>query len=128
MFVPQVSAEDGNETSGIRLPVIQAPLGTYMGWNLRDPRIGAPDELFSMVGSYIKFPSTRAEREKTRDPRKSIEELYQNRDDYLRKITAAARSLAQGGYVLERDITKIVDKAAAQWDYTMGSSGRTAAR
>ena len=31
MFVPQVNAEDGNETSGIRLPVIQAPLGTYIG-------------------------------------------------------------------------------------------------
>jgi Alpha/beta hydrolase domain len=128
MFVPQVNAEDGNETSGIRLPVIQAPLGSYMGWNLRDPKIGAPDELFSMVGSYIQFPRTRAERQKTGDPRKSIEELYQNRDDYLQKITASARRLAKGGYVLERDISKIVEKAAAQWDYTMGSSGRTAAR
>jgi len=128
MFVPQVNAEDGNETSGIRLPVIQAPLGTYMGWNLRDPKIGAPDELFSMVGSYLQFPGTRVERQKTGDPRKSIEELYRNRDDYLQKITASALSLAKGGYVLERDIPKIVEKAAAQWDYTMGSSGRTAAR
>ena len=48
-----------------------------------------------MVGSYLQFPGTRAERQKTGDPRKSIEELYQNRDDYLQKITAAARSLAK---------------------------------
>src|SRR5579859_1581161 len=33
-LVPQVDA-DGNETSGIRMPDIQAPLGTYTGWNMR---------------------------------------------------------------------------------------------
>jgi hypothetical protein len=116
MFVPQVSAEDGNETSGIRLPVIQVPLGTYAGWNLRDPKIGAPDELFSMVGSYIRFPRTKAEREKTGDPRKSIEERYRGREEYLSRLSTAAKSLAQAGYVLERDIPKIVAQAAAQWD------------
>jgi hypothetical protein len=128
VLVPQVNPEDGNETSGIRLPVVEAPLGTFTGWNLRDPKIGAPDELFSMVGSYLQFPGTRAERQKIGDPRRSIEELYPNRNVYLEKITAAARNLARQGYVLGQDIPKIVENAAAQWDYTMGSSGRTAAR
>jgi hypothetical protein len=36
-LVPQVDA-DGNELGGIRLPEIVAPLATYTGWNLRDPR------------------------------------------------------------------------------------------
>jgi hypothetical protein len=119
MFVPQVDPQDGNETSGIRLPVIQAPLGTYAGWNLRDPKIGAPDELYSMVGSYLQFPRTKAEREKSGDPRQSIEERYAGRADYLAKITAAAKGLAKAGYVLERDIPKMVEKAGAQWDYIM---------
>ncbi len=32
-MLPQVNA-DGNETSGVRMPDIQAPLGTFTGWNL----------------------------------------------------------------------------------------------
>jgi hypothetical protein len=118
MFVPQVDP-DGNETSGIRLPVIQVPLGTYTGWNLRDPKIGAADELYSMVGSYIAFPRTKDERESRADARKSVQERYVSRDEYLKRITEAARRLAKDRYVLEADIPKIVEKAGAQWDYTM---------
>src|SRR5262249_12380454 len=67
-MVAQVNG-DGNETSGIRMPDVQAPLGTFAGWNLRTPQIGAPDELFSMVGSFIPFARTKTEREKSGDPR-----------------------------------------------------------
>lgn len=125
MFVPQVDS-DGNETSGIRLPVIQAPLGTYTGWNLRDPKIGAPDELYSMVGSYIVFPRTKQERESRHDPRKSIQERYASRDEYLQKISEAAGKLAKDRFVLERDISKIIEKAAFQWDHTMGAQPASA--
>ena len=119
MFVPQVD-RDGNETSGIRLPVIQVPLGTYSGWNLRDPTIGAPDELYSMVGSYIAFPRTKAGKGK---PRRSDEHPFRSGTRIARSICRrsqqAARQLAADRYVLERDIPRIVEKAAAQWDYTM---------
>ena len=108
---------DGNETSGIRLPVIQAPLASYMGWNLRAPEIGAPKELYSMRGSYVAFPRTKAERVKKGDPRLSMEERYANREEYLERITKAARELAGEGYVLSRDMAGIVDQAAEQWDY-----------
>ena len=54
MLVPQVDT-DGNETSGVRGPLLEWPLGTYTGWNLRAKEIGAPDELYSMVGSWIPF-------------------------------------------------------------------------
>ncbi len=116
MLVPQVEG-DGNETSGIRLPVIQAPLASYMGWNLRAPEIGAPKELYSMRGSYVAFPRTKAERVKKGDPRLSMEERYANREEYLERITKAARELAGEGYVLSRDMAGIVDQAAEQWDY-----------
>jgi hypothetical protein len=125
-LVPQVSARDGNETSGIRLPVIQVPLATYTGWNLRHPDLGAPDELFSMVGSYIPFTRTRDERVRTGDPRPSMEELYKDRQEYVARLSAVARRLAADGYVLERDVTAIVEQAAAQWDYHM--NGVTAVR
>ena len=118
MKVPQVDG-DGNETSGIRLPVIRVPLATYTGWNLRDPSIGAPKELYSMRGSYIPFSRTKAEREKTGDPRLSMEERYGSRKEYVSRLEEEARKLAEEGYVLKRDVPLIVEQAAEQWDHYM---------
>jgi hypothetical protein len=119
-LLPQVDM-DGNETSGIRLPDVQVPLATHAGWNLRAASIGAPDELLSMVGSYIPFARTKAEREKTRDPRPSIEERYKSKEEYLARVRAAAEQLAKSRYVLESDVTAILEKAAAQWDHRMAA-------
>lgn len=116
VLVPQVD-RDGNETAGIRMPELQIPLATYTGWNLRARELGAPDELYSMAGSWIPFPKTKAEREERRDPRLSIEERYATREEYLQKIGAAARVLVQQGYLLDRDVAAIVERSAAEWDY-----------
>jgi hypothetical protein len=115
-LVPQVNL-DGNETSGIRMPEIQVPLASYTGWNLRSPKIGAPDQLFSMAGSSIPFPLNKAQREGRKDPRTSIEERYPTKRDYLEKITAAAQQLVKDGYLLDRDIINLRDRAAQEWDY-----------
>jgi hypothetical protein len=114
MFVPQVD-RDGNETSGIRMPAIQAPLGTYTGWNLRSEDIGSPDELNSMIGSFIPFAKTKEDREKSGDPRPSIAERYASREEYLKRYEAAARDLAKSGYLLEGDIPRILDQGAKEW-------------
>ena len=82
------------------MPEIQAPLATYTGWNLRAQEIGAPDELFSMQGSWIPFARTKAEREKAGDPRLSIAERYAGRDEYLSKFEAAAKALVTAGFLL----------------------------
>jgi len=115
VLVAQVDA-DGNETSGVRMPDIQAPLGTYAGWNLRAPDLGAPDEMFSMVGSYIPFARTKTEREKTKDPRPSVEERYKGREEYLKRVESAAKNLVAGGYLLDQDVPKLVERGAAEWD------------
>jgi hypothetical protein len=115
-LVPQVD-QDGNETSGIRMPEIQVPLASYTGWNLRIPAIGAPEELFSMVGSWIPFPRTAAERETRKDPRLSIQERYPNKRVYLEKITDAALRLEKQGFLLDGDVAKMRDRAASEWDY-----------
>jgi len=116
VLVPQVNM-DGNETAGIRMPEIAVPLGTYTGWNMRDEKIGAPDEMFDMVGSWIPFSFTKAQREAKKDPRPSIEERYKGREDYLAKIRASADGLAAAGYLLSADIEKIVARSAQEWDY-----------
>lgn len=120
ILLPQVDG-DGNETSGIRMPEVQVPLATYTGWSLRAPDIGAPEEMFSMQGSFIPFFRTRAERELHHDPRPSIEERYSGRSHYLEKIEAAARHLAAGGYLLAGDVPLVVEHSATEWDYLTGA-------
>lgn len=115
VLVPQVDS-DGNETAGIRSPVVQAPLATYTGWNLRSPSIGAPEEIYSMVGATFFLAKNKAERQKKNDPRPSIEERYAGKQDYLDKYTAAARQLAKEGYLLESDIPRLVELGAKYWD------------
>jgi len=116
LLLPQVD-QDGNETAGIRMPELAVPLATYAGWNMRAKEIGAPDEMYSMVGSFIPFAKTKSEREQKHDPRPSIEERYSNRAEYLQLVGSAARRLAQNGYLLDRDVPALVDHSAAEWDY-----------
>jgi hypothetical protein len=120
-LVPQVNP-DGNETSGIKMPEIQVPLASNTGWNLRSPKIGASDELFTQAGSWIPFPPNKAERENRKDPRASIEERYQSKNDYLDKITAAAQQLVQAGLLLDRDLPFLRNRAAKEWDYALTST------
>jgi hypothetical protein len=115
-LVPQVD-RDGNDVGGIRMPEIQVPLGTYTGWNLRAPEIGAPEELYSMQGSWIPFAKTRKEREEAGDPRLSIAERYASREDYLAKFEAAGKALVAAGFLLGSDMPQLLRRGAAEWDY-----------
>ena len=117
-LVPQVN-QDGNETVGIRLPEVAVPLATYTGWNLRDAKIGAPDEIQSMVGSFIPFARTKAERERSGDPRLSIEERYKSKEEFLAQVEAATKPLIAKHLLLERDAQRIKEKASARWDSLM---------
>jgi hypothetical protein len=115
-LVPQVNA-DGNETSGVRMPDIQVPLASNIGWNLRSPKIGAPDQLFTQAGSAIPFALTKADREARHDPRLSIAERYPTQDDYLERISAAAENLIRDGYLLGRDRANVRALAVREWKY-----------
>lgn len=70
VLVPAVDA-DGNEVAGVRAPMVQAPLGTYTGWNLRGRGFGH-GAMFRFEGSYLPFPDTVQERAAMRDPRAAI--------------------------------------------------------
>jgi hypothetical protein len=108
---------DGNELAGIRLPEIAVPLATYTGWNLRDPQIGAPDELAGMAGSYLPFPRTREQRARAGDPRASIAERYAGKAQFLGLFAEAAIDLMREGYLLPEDLSSLLDRAAEHWDY-----------
>ena len=120
ILVPQVDA-DGNELAGIKMPEVAVPLATYTGWNLFNAESGPTALLSSMQGSYISMPRTRADRERTRDPRLSVEERYRDRDDYLSRVTAAANDLVKQGYLLEGDVPSVVQQAQKHWDLVSAS-------
>jgi Alpha/beta hydrolase domain len=115
LLVPQVD-QDGNELAGIRLPDIVVPLATYTGWNFRKPAIGAPNELYPLLGSYVPFAGTKSERERVRDPRQSIEERYPTRERYLELVQDAGAALVKDHYLLANDLPGLVEHAGEHWD------------
>ena len=115
VLVPQVDA-DGNERDGVRLPEIVVPLGTYTGWNLRDPLIGASTQRVSFEGSFIPFARTQDERRKAGDPRKSIEERYANREDYLDRFGHAVDALIGQRWLLPEDRAALMSRGREEWD------------
>jgi hypothetical protein len=115
VLVPQVD-DDGNERDGVRLPEIVVPLGSYTGWNLRDPSIGAPGQRVSFEGSYIPFARTAGERRQARDPRKSIQERYGSREDYLDRYGHALEDLIGQRWILPEDRAALMLRGRQEWD------------
>ncbi len=111
-LVPQVD-DAGNEIGGLQSLELAAPLATYTGWSPYNP--------ISSQGSYIPFARTRAEREASGDSRPSIEERYDNREQYLGLIAGAGVELVDTGYILAQDLPVIIKNAGRHWDYLMSS-------
>ena len=104
--VPAIG-KDGNERGTLNLPAISVPVASYTSWNLRDASIGAEGELLSLQGAYIPLPRTKAQRTAAKDPRPSLEELYEGYADYEQKYLAAAEKLLQDRYLLAEDLPRL---------------------
>lgn len=110
VLVPKVDA-DGNDVAGLRRPDdLGAPLGTHTGWNHRRDGFRAAD-LCGLTGSYVPFARTRAEREAAGDPRRSLEERYPNKAQYVNQVTQAANDLAARRLLLQEDVQRIQQTA-----------------
>jgi hypothetical protein len=107
---------DGNDRGGIRLPAVALPLGTYTGWNLRRPEVGAPDKLARWSGSFIPFAPTAAAQRASGDPRLALEARYASRADYERRSAAAAAALVDQRFLLARDVPEIAARAGAFYE------------
>ena len=111
VLVPRVDA-DGNDVAGLRSVTLQAPLGTYTGWNLR--RAGfAEDEECGLTGSFIPFARTKAERDVRGDPRRSLEERYGDHAGYVAAVRAAAQPLVAERLLLPADADLLIAQAQA---------------
>jgi hypothetical protein len=110
-LVPRVNA-DGNEMSGIASVLHQAPLGTYLGWNIQASGF-FKGQICGFQGGYVPFAATRADRVASGDPRLSIQERYGTQEGYVCAVRRAAETLVRDRYLLRTDADRLVTEAAA---------------
>jgi hypothetical protein len=106
-LVPKVN-EDGIDITGVRLPDIAVPLGTYTGWNLM---ASAPRDECSAMGSFIPFAKSRADRIAAGDPRPSLEERYGTHSRYVKAVETAAQRMLSERLLLPEDASAYVEAA-----------------
>jgi hypothetical protein len=108
MLVPRVD-KDGNEIGGIPTVLNDAPLGTYLGWNITagpgdaqyEGRPFHAGQVCNYVGGMVPFAKTKAQRMASNDPRLSLEERYQNSHaGYVAAVKKAADNASCKGYLL----------------------------
>jgi hypothetical protein len=120
VLVPQVNA-DGNDVSGIRLPELAVPLGTYAGWNITVPQLNELRYLSGLVGGFEPFARTKAQRDASGDSRLSIAERYTGRPDYLDKMKRAADDLVRQRFLRVEDVPAVLQSAERIWNAIVGS-------
>jgi hypothetical protein len=105
-MVPMVDS-DGNELGGVPTVLRDAPLGTYLGWNVTTGP-GQPSfnnqpfhagQVCNYVGGMVPFAKTKAQRIANSDPRPSLEERYGTHDGFVAAVRKAADNAACGDYL-----------------------------
>jgi hypothetical protein len=114
VLVPR-SGADGNDRGTLLPPEVAVPLATYTGWNLRRRDAGAEGMLASLVGSFLPFSRTRAERETVGDPRPSIEETYGSYEEYRKRFGAVCEDLVRRRYLLQEDANRLLAGREKFW-------------
>ncbi|WP_342364264.1 alpha/beta hydrolase domain-containing protein [Terrarubrum flagellatum] len=110
--VPQVDS-DGIDVAGIRNVYLEAPIGTYTGWNLfRKERF--EDGFCNFSGSFIPFARTKQERLDAGDPRLSLEERYPTPQAYAEAVKKAATALVGKRFLLQEDADLLIGQASTE--------------
>ena len=114
MFAPRVDA-DGNELGGVPVVLRDAPLGTYLGWNITADGAASfhRGQICNYVGGMLPFARTRAEREASGDPRRSLQERYGSHDGYIDAVRSAAARAMAAGLLLPEDALALIAAARA---------------
>ena len=114
MLAPRVDA-DGNELGGVPVVLLDAPLGTYLGWNITagGARPFHAGQICNYVGGMLPFARTAQERQAAGDPRLSLEERYGNHAGYVAAVRKAADRAQTEGFLLPADAARLIQAAEA---------------
>ena len=112
MYAPKVDG-DGNEYGGVPVVLLDAPLGTYMGWNITagGARPFHQGQICNYVGGMIPFAKTAQERQSNSDPRPSVEERYVNHEGYVEAVKKATTRAIRAGFLLKDDANRLINEA-----------------
>lgn len=108
-YVPKVD-KDGNEIAGTASVLHQAPLATYLGWNVTASGF-AKGRICGFNGGAVPFAKTRAARLASGDPRLSIEERYGTLEGYVCVVRAAAERMVADRLLLRGDADRTIREA-----------------
>jgi hypothetical protein len=108
-LVPKVN-EFGIDMGGLNQPIVEHPVATLTGWNLRREDFTEGD-LCDLTGMTVPLFNTEAEQLAAGDPRPSVEELYGNHRGYVNDIRTAARVLRAQRLMLTDDVHTVVQEA-----------------
>ena len=111
MMAPRVDA-DGNEMGGVPVVLRDAPLGTYLGWNITAGGFHQ-GKICNYAGGMIPFARTQADRVASGDPRLSLQERYGDHAGYVAAVRAAAANAVAQGFLLPADADALIAQAAA---------------
>jgi len=114
MLAPKVDA-DGNELGGVPVVLHDAPLGTYLGWNVTagGERPFHAGQICNYVGGMLPFARSAAERQANGDSRLSLEERYGSHEGYVDAVKRAAARAVKEGFLLDADAAALVNAAQA---------------
>jgi hypothetical protein len=125
VYAARVNA-DGNEVvDGLPTILGQAPLGTYVGWNLATTGWYGPNasdgpgsvgQVFAGAGNsggYFPFWDTKTNRQTNGDPRLSLEERYGTHAGYVCVVTAAVNKAQQQRFLLPSDAQTLLTQVSA---------------
>jgi hypothetical protein len=119
-YVPRVDS-DGNETSGVESVLHQAPLGTYLGWNVV-ARGFFQGQICGFQGGYVPFARTAAERVANSDPRPSLEERYGALEGYVCAVRHAVETAVTERFLLRDDAVRLIREAERSQVLPTGSA------
>jgi hypothetical protein len=142
VYATKVNKDGNEEVTGLPTVLGEAPLGTYVGWNLATTGWYGPNasngpgsvgQVFAGAGNsggYWPFWDTQANRKTAGDPRLSLEERYGTHDGYLCVVTAAANEAVKERFLLASDAQTLISNAtASNWpSYVPTSADMTLAK
>ncbi|MEY2622670.1 MAG: hypothetical protein RIT26_2490 [Pseudomonadota bacterium] len=112
MYAPKVDP-DGNELGSVPVVLLDAPLGTYLGWNITaaGDRPFHAGQICNYVGGMIPFARTEPERRARQDPRPSLQERYGSHEGYVAAVRKAAARAQTEGFLLPDDAARLIRAA-----------------
>jgi len=112
MLVPRVDV-DGNEVGGVPVVLVDAPLGTYLGWNITagGARPFHEGQICNYAGGMIPFIETTSQRIASGDPRPSLQERYGDHAGYVAAVREAAEHAVAERFLLPDDAQVLIGLA-----------------